>query len=225
MVISQLGQLLVGSLRLPIRTADHIGQIAVAMPEETSRLLQSGKVVVFANHPSFIETFVLWHLLDKLFTNHVWTVTDEHLFPKSWVKPLKCITVSRAKTRQGPHASVYAQQVNTRAAQQFDRVVNQPGIVVCYPEGARTCNTTRRIQLGSRQVGICQCSLLRRARTQGATLVPVWVDHGDCSSPQGFLYGYWKLLVRQPITLTFGEPYDGPVNPTGIANALLGCGQ
>lgn len=210
------------TLRAPLRLANKCGHIVFSLPTNTRSLLCSGKVVVFSNHPSFIETFVLWHVLDSLTRRNIWSIADERLLPDRWLEALQCITVSRDSSpqhRERVHAT------NLNAQQKVDDVLLHNDLVIFYPEGTRTCNARTHCCLNDRIVGRCRTGLLRRAQVNGASLVPVYVEHGECETPQGYGQGYVKLLRGETMRLTFGEPYTGPITPDGVAHALLTCGQ
>jgi 1-acyl-sn-glycerol-3-phosphate acyltransferase len=187
----------------------------------TQSALENGNVMVFANHPSLIETFVVRYVLDRVTSGSVWSMADENLFPRKWYAGFQCIPVSRVNDVAPRHA----RRVNAAACRFQDHLLTSKGIVVTYPEGTRTCKAARYHTLADRTVGECHCGLLERAVKKGATLIPLWIDFGNCRTPQGFLRGYGKLLVTQPMTLTFGEPYTGPITPAGIAQALLQAGM
>jgi 1-acyl-sn-glycerol-3-phosphate acyltransferase len=191
------------------------------MPATTQAALQQGNVMVFANHPSYIETFVLRLVLDRVVVSEVWSIADDKLFPSAWYESFRCIPVNRARAFDASHA----RRINMAALRKQDAVLAARGVVVMYPEGRRTCNAQSHIHRKDRRIGTCNSSLLERAQKKtGAALVPVWIDHGDCSAPQEFIRGYQKLFFGPRIKLTFGEPYTGSVTSTGITDALLTVG-
>jgi 1-acyl-sn-glycerol-3-phosphate acyltransferase len=202
----------------PVRLADKCSRIDVVIPEDTRAALQAGQVMVFANHPSLIETFVLRHVLDTVTTQPVWSIADEKLFPKTWFEGFQCIPVSRVVGRE-------ALRVNIAACRAQDAILNQKGIVSVYPEGTRTCKTTQRVIKNGREVGVCHNGFLERAQKKGAVLIPVWIEHGRCDTPQGFVTGYCKLFVGSKISLTFGQPLSTQPTPECLAEALLSAGS
>lgn len=179
---------------------------------------QSGGLVVFANHPSLIETIAMRYVLDTLHNGEVWSIADERLLPSAWYDSFQCIPVCRASQND-----VRAIEINERAKNISEEIISSGGCIVVYPEGTRTCKALHTVtnSSGTKQVGVCRDTFLKLAAALGVTLQPTWIEHGNCSTPQGFVKGYLKLLRGIPIVLRFGSNHTQPVTPESIAAALL----
>lgn len=207
-------------LLAPVQVAYLLGRIRIIIPESTQRVLQAGNVMVVSNHPSFIETFGMRVALETLSNSAVWSIAADDLFVPQWYEAFQCIAVSRA-------GDTSAKRTNVKAFRKQDAILTAGGMVVLYPEGTRTVNAREHVLANDgRRIGVCHTDSVKRAQEVGASIVPVWVDHGDCSAPQGFLQGYRKLFFSQPpMTLHFGEVYKGDGSQLSVAEAILAAGQ
>lgn len=218
----RLGRIVARLLWLSMWIAHKCNLIQVHINPQQHRAIQSGGLVVYANHPSMIETLSLRYVLDTLTDHEGWTVTDERVFPAAWHDALQCVPVCRLASVRD-----HARRINLQARKMITDILGHGGIIVVYPEGGRTCNAGRIISdaTGTRQVGACKVTFLKPAFVQGAALQPVWIEHGDCSTPQGFRQGYLKLLQGIPITIRFGQVYPETVSPETITSTLLAAAE
>jgi hypothetical protein len=182
--------------------------------------------LVFANHPSLIETIIVPALYWSIVPTgnkykQVWSVSDARLYPQCLHRGLRIIPVSRTTSRD-------SKQTNTRALFTIRRVLESGGTVFCTPEGGRTIKGEHFIKndFGDKVVRTCHDEILRLARLCGAELVPVWVDHGVITSTENYLSGLVKLLnpSKAPMVVTFGKPFHGEITPETIAEALIKTG-
>lgn len=187
--------------------------------------MRRGGVVLIVNHPSLIETLVLpslfwWQPRVGKPTWRPWSIADAKLFGKrgAWLYPgFHCVPV---------HRSACAAAENKRAMRRVLEILRSNGVVIVYPEGGRTCKGTVFHTDGSRVVRACDPSIVRIAQRVGATVIPVWVEHGRVTTPESFVYGFGKLL-RCPMTVTFGEAMHtrSPATTRDVADALLRAGR
>lgn len=194
-----------------------IGQWAIEKP------VARGNVLFIANHPSFIETIVLPALFwDRQWRGRrhevPWSIADKDFFGagNDWLYPgLRCIPVERGAIRSG--------RLNTTALRSITKTFRAGGSIILYPEGGRTCNGANIITTSGRQVRTCDSTVVRIAKRNGTTIIPIWVDHGPIDTPESLWYGLRKLLFRRKLTITFGRPVAFSDTPSSddVAYALL----
>jgi 1-acyl-sn-glycerol-3-phosphate acyltransferase len=212
------------SLLTPIWISKWFGRIQVQGHPPPRHTLSSGGTLFVANHPSLIETIALpallspWHW-NKKSAHQPYSVADSRLFGRhsEWLyEHFCCITVHRNEL-----SSTGKSWRTVRSC--LHKLTNQ-GRLIVYPEGGRTCKGNEWIHYKHRVVRSCNSTIVKLANHTHATIVPVWIDHGDCSTPQSLLRGYYKLFFQEKLVVTFGSPItfsSAEVTDIEVAQALL----
>jgi 1-acyl-sn-glycerol-3-phosphate acyltransferase len=176
------------------------------------------------NHPSLIETIALPAVLspwrwDKADTRLPYSVADSRLFGRhsGWLyEHFRCIPVHRHELSSA--------RKSWRTARTCLHILTTNGQLIVYPEGGRTCKGTQWHQQGQKMVRSCNPTIVKMAQRTNATIIPVWISHGDSTKPQSLLQGYYKLFFKKKLVITFGSPVTFSsleVTDLEVANALL----
>jgi len=219
-----IGSAVTYSLLTPIWISKWCGRIQVHGHIPPRQTLGGGGTLFVANHPSLIETIALPALLspwrcDKESVHQPYSVADSRLFGRhsEWLyEHFCCITVHRNEL-----SSTGKSWRTVRSC--LHKLTNQ-GRLIVYPEGGRTCKGNEWVRHGDRVVRSCNPTIVKLAKRTHATIIPVWIDHGDSSKPQSLLSGYCKLFFQEKLVVTFGSPVicSSPnVTDKEVAQALL----
>jgi 1-acyl-sn-glycerol-3-phosphate acyltransferase len=211
-------------LLTPIWISKWCGRIAVCGTIPSKQAVPSGGILFIANHPSLIETIALPALLSpwrwgKADTKLPYSVADSRLFGSQgqWLyEHFRCIAVHRHE-----HSSAGR---NWRTARTCLHILTIHGTLIVYPEGGRTCKGNEWTHREQRMVRACNPTIVKLAKRANATIIPVWISHGDCTKPQSMLQGYCKLFFQKKMVVTFGAPvtFSSPeISGLEVANALL----
>lgn len=169
------------------------------------RALGRGGIIIAANHPSLLETFliplVFWprFLFNSRF--YVWSTPDVALFPRGlkWMYVLlHCVTVDRNNPRQGV-AGV------KRVAELLESGRN----VVIHPEGGRTVKGKDFRRFGGRKVRRIRTLVPKIACRADAHILPTYVWMRRVNRPLSFWDGLVRLFSRNhtPIVISFARTY------------------
>lgn len=221
---SVAGSTITYGLLTPIWISRWCGRIVVhgTVPSK-QQLTQTGTLLI-VNHPSLIETITLPALLSpwqwsKASAKPPYSVADSRLFGRhsQWLyEHFRCITVHRNE--------LSSTEKSWRTARACLQVLTNQGVLIVYPEGGRTCKGDQWTQHGEKRVRTCNPTIVKMAKRAQATVIPVWISHGDCTQPQSLLHGYYKLMFRKKMIVTFGEPVtfsSSEITSVEVANALL----
>jgi 1-acyl-sn-glycerol-3-phosphate acyltransferase len=200
------------------------GRIKVHGCLPSQQQMSDGGVLIIANHPSLIETIVLpallspwrWNTTD---TKLPYSVADSQLFGRhsQWLyEYFRCIPVYRT--------TLNSTSKNWQTTRTCLRIFTRKGILIVYPEGGRTCKGQSWYYSKKRMVRTCNPTLVKIAQRTEATIIPVWISHGNCTKPRSLLYGYYKLFFKEKMVVTFGNPVTFPsseITNLEVANVLL----
>jgi len=212
-------------LLIPIWISKQCGRIEVHGNVPSSQQVVNTGILFIVNHPSLIETIALPALLSPWRWSNVktakqpYSLADSRLFGRhsEWLyEHFRCIAVHRHELSSAGKS--------WRTARTCLHILTNNGRLIVYPEGGRTYKGTQWHQYGQRMVRTCNPTIVRMAQHANATIVPVWISHGDCTKPQSLLQGYYKLFFQEKLIVTFGAPIlfsSSVVTGLEVANALL----
>jgi 1-acyl-sn-glycerol-3-phosphate acyltransferase len=211
-------------LLIPIWVSKWCGRIEVRGTIPSQRPAANEGILLIANHPSLVETIALPALLspwrwDIADTKLPYSVADSRLFGRhsEWLyEHFRCIAVHRHELSSAGKS--------LKTARTCMQILTKHGLLIVYPEGGRTSKGDQWHQHGPRKVRSCNPTLVKMAQRTNATIIPVWISHGDSTKPQSLLRGYCKLFFQEKMVVTFGSPvtFSSPeVTDLEVATALL----
>ncbi len=202
--------LMFGSILCPLfKTLEWMGAIRVRGRERAFREIRHGNVVIAANHPTLLETFLIPLMFTPrgLFNERyfVWSMPDKRLFGRLPVyNAWRCITVDRNRTRK-------AREHNKLADQKAGQMLREGYSIVVHPEGGRTSKGASLIERNGRSMRPVSVSPVKLAYRTGGRVLPIWVAVAD--GMQRDLPGFGRLFLRLlqpkywPIELRVGHAY------------------
>ena len=146
----------------------------------TMNFVRRGRVLIVANHPSLIETFliplVFWPWAMFRLRMFPWSLPDKNLFkgftPEHHER-LRCIRVGRDDTLESRKLNWSAMK---RVMEHFER----QQCFVAHLEGGRTSKQAERVSVGPNKMGkIKNAQVLKAAWKKGAWIVPLHVRMKD----------------------------------------------
>ena len=172
-----------------------------------------GRVLIVANHPSLIETFliplVFWPWAMLWLRMFPWSLPDKNLFkgltPEDHER-LRCIRVGRDDTPESRKLNWSAMK---RVMEQFDH----RQCFVAHLEGGRTSKQAEHVSVGPNRMGrIRNAQVLKAAWKKGAWIMPLHVGMTDAMKQDlpGFGESLRRLLLSPkcwPVRLEFRRPY------------------
>lgn len=180
-----------------------LGRIKIKGYARAIRLVAAGKVIIAANHPTMLETFLIPLLFVPLslvsLRFFVWSVPDRRLLTSGmrWLFWLgRCITIDRSD-----HS--YTKYTLRRLTE----ILRHKGVVVIHPEAGRTYKGEEFIISGDRAVRSFMSGVPALARSTGATILPMWVSGTDIVMSGNVTF---PRFTRSKIVLSFGTPYSPP---------------
>ena len=228
-IILAVGKKIVGSaaaygLLIPIWMSKWCGRVEVRGTIPSQQRIAGEGILLIANHPSLVETIALPALLspwrwDTADTKLPYSVADSRLFGRhsEWLYGhFRCIAVHRHELSSAGKS--------LKTARTCMQILTKHGMLIVYPEGGRTSKGDQWYQHGPRKVRSCNPTLVKIALRTKATIIPVWISHGDSSKSQSLLRGYCKLFFQEKMVVSFGSPvtFSSPeVTDIEVANALL----
>ena len=169
------------------------------------RAVRHGGVIIAANHPSLLETFliplVFW---PRFLFNHrfyVWSAPDIALFPTGlkWLYVLlHCVTLDRTNPRQ-----------SVAGVKQITELLQAGRTIVIHPEGGRTIKGDDFRRFGGRKVRRIRTLVPKIAERVGAHIMPAYVWMRRVDRPLSFWDGIVRLFRRDrtPIVISFARTY------------------
>ena len=177
-----------------------LGHIKIRGYARAIRLAWRGNIIIAANHPSMLETFLIPLLFFPLYLVSlrffVWSVPDRRLLPRRlrWLFWLgRCITVDRSDRSH-----------NANRVQKLAAILGNNGVVVIHPEAGRTSKGEKFIFRGDQRMRFFVSGVPALAQDTGATILPLWISGADIVLPVGSIVPH---LMRSKITLSFGTSY------------------
>jgi 1-acyl-sn-glycerol-3-phosphate acyltransferase len=175
--------------------------------------VRRGRVLIVANHPSLIETFliplVFWPWAMFRLRMFPWSLPDKNLFkgltPEHHER-LRCIRVGRDDTLESRKLNWSAMK---RVMEHFER----QQCFVAHLEGGRTSKQAEHVSVGPNKMGkIKNAQILKAAWKKGAWIMPLHVKMTDDMRRDlpGFGESLRRLLLSPkcwPIRLEFRRPY------------------
>lgn len=175
--------------------------------------VRRGRVLIVANHPSLIETFliplVFWPGAMFRLRMFVWSLPDKNLFkgftPQHHER-LRCIRVGRDDTLE-------SRKLNWSAMKRVMELFDRQQCFVAHLEGGRTAKQAGHVSVGPNRMGkIRNAQILKAAWKKGAWIMPVHVKMADAMKQDlpGFGESLRRLLFSPkcwPIRLEFRRPY------------------
>jgi hypothetical protein len=175
--------------------------------------MRRGRVLIVANHPSLIETFliplVFWPWAMFSLRMFPWSLPDKNLFKgftpehHEW---LRCIRVGRDDSLESRKLNWSAMK---RVMEHFDR----QQCFVAHLEGGRTSKQPDHVSVGPNRIGkIKNAQILKAAWKKDAWIMPLHVNMtGDMwQGLPGFGESLRRLLFSPkcwPVRLEFRRPY------------------
>lgn len=175
--------------------------------------LRHGRVLIVANHPSLIETFliplVFWPWAMFRLRMFPWSLPDKNLFkgftPEHHER-LRCIRVGRDDTLESRRLNWSAMK---RVMEHFER----QQCFVAHLEGGRTAKQVEQVSVEPNTMGrIRNAQILKAAWKKGAWVLPLHVGMTDAMKRDlpGFGESLRRLLLSPacwPVRLEFRRPY------------------
>src|SRR5260370_13530191 len=175
--------------------------------------VRRGRVLIVANHPSLIETFliplVFWPWALVRLRMFVWSLPDKNLFkgftPEHHER-LRCIRVGRDDTQESRRLNWSAMK---RVMEHFER----QQCFVAHLEGGRTSKQAEHVSVVPNNMGkIKNTHILKAAWKKGAWIMPLRIKMTDAMRRDlpGFGESLRRLLLSPkcwPIRLEFRHPY------------------
>lgn len=179
----------------------------------TISLVRRGRVLIVANHPSLIETFliplVFWPWAMFRLRMFPWSLPDKNLF-KGFTPEhhelLRCIRVGRDDTLE-------SRRLNWSAMKRVMELLERERCFVAHLEGGRTSKQAEHVLVGLNRMGkIKNAQVLKAAWKKRAWIVPLHVNMKDDMKWDlpGFGESLRRLLLSPkcwPIRLEFRRPY------------------
>lgn len=180
--------------------------------------MRRGRVLIVANHPSLIETFliplVFWPWAMVRLRMFPWSLPDKNLFKgftpahHEW---LRCIRVGRDDTLE-------SRRLNWSAMKRVMDLFERQQCFVAHLEGGRTAKQPDPVIVGPNRMGrIRNAQVLKAAWKKGAWILPLHVGMTDAMKRDlpGFGQSLRRLLTSPacwPVRLEFRRPYriEGP---------------
>lgn len=178
-----------------------LGRIKINGYGRALRLVARGKVIIAANHPSMLETFLIPLLFFPLYLVHlrffVWSVPDRRLLNPAlrwlfWFA--RCVTLDRSD-----------QNSKKPALYQLTEILEHNGIIVIHPEAGRTSKGEKFVTRGDRRMRVFISGVPSLAQSTHTTILPLWVSGTDSVLPIGMII---PRLMRSKIVFSFGMPYN-----------------
>ena len=175
--------------------------------------VRRGRVLIVANHPSLIETFliplVFWPWAMFRLRMFPWSLPDKNLF-KSFTpehhERLRCIRVGRDDTLE-------SRKLNWSAMKRVMELFERRQSFVAHLEGGRTSKQAEHASVGPNRMGkIRNGQILKAAAKKGAWIMPLHVKMTDAMKDDlpGFGESLRRLLLSPacwPVRLEFRRPY------------------
>ena len=175
--------------------------------------MRRGRVLIVANHPSLIETFliplVFWPWAMVRLRMFPWSLPDKNLF-KSFTpeqhERLRCIRVGRDDTLE-------SRKLNWSAMKRVMEQVERQQCFVAHLEGGRTSKQAEHVSVGPNVMGrIRNAQVLKAAWKKRAWIMPLHVRMTDAMKQDlpGFGESLRRLLLSPrcwPVRLEFRRPY------------------
>lgn len=179
----------------------------------TVNYMRRGRVLIVANHPSLIETFliplVFWPWAMFRLRMFPWSLPDKNLFkdftPEHHER-LRCIRVGRDGTLE-------SRRLNWSAMKRVMELFERKQCFVAHLEGGRTSKQAEQVSVGPNRMGkIRNAQVLKAAWKKGAWIMPLHVGMNDDMKRNlpGFGESLRRLLLSPkcwPIKLEFRRPY------------------
>lgn len=175
--------------------------------------VRRGRVLIVANHPSLIETFliplVFWPWAMFRLRMLLWSLPDKNLFKgftPAHHERLRCIRVGRDDTLESRKLNWSAMK---RVMEHFER----QQCFVAHLEGGRTSKQVEHVTVGLNKMGkIRNAQILEAAWKKGAWVMPLHVEMTGAMKQDlpGFRESLRRLLLSPtcwPIRLEFRRPY------------------
>lgn len=175
--------------------------------------VRRGRVLIVANHPSLIETFliplVFWPWAMFSLRMFPWSLPDKNLFqgftPEQHER-LRCIRVGRDDTLE-------SRKLNWSAMKRVMELFDRRQCFVAHLEGGRTPKQAEHVSVGPNRMGrIRNAQILKAAWKRRAWILPLHVGMTEAMSRDlpGFGESLRRLLFRPdcwPVRLEFRRPY------------------
>jgi 1-acyl-sn-glycerol-3-phosphate acyltransferase len=175
--------------------------------------VRRGRVLIVANHPSLIETFliplVFWPWAMVRLRMFAWSLPDKNLFkgftPEHHER-LRCIRVGRDDTQE-------SRRLNWSAMKRVMELFDRQQCFVAHLEGGRTSKQAEHVSVGLNKMGkIKNAQILKAAWKKGAWIMPLHVKMTDDMRQDlpGFGECLRRLLLSPkcwPISFEFRHPY------------------
>jgi 1-acyl-sn-glycerol-3-phosphate acyltransferase len=175
--------------------------------------VRRGRVLIVANHPSLIETFLIplvfypWAVFRlRMFP---WSLPDKNLFkgftPEDHER-LRCIRVGRDDTLE-------SRKLNWSAMKRVMALFERQQCFVAHLEGGRTAKQAEQVSVGPNRMGrIKDAQILKAAWKRRAWILPLHVGMTDAMKRDlpGFGESLRRLLLDPacwPVRLEFRRPY------------------
>lgn len=175
--------------------------------------VRRGRVLIVANHPSLIETFliplVFWPWAMFRLRMFVWSLPDKNLFKRltpEHHERLRCIRVGRDD-------SLESRKLNWSAMKRVMEYFEMRQCFVVHLEGGRTSKQAEHVSVGGNRMGrIRNAQILKAAWEKDAWIMPLHVGMTDAMTRDlpGFGESLRRLLTTPrcwPIRLEFRHPY------------------
>jgi hypothetical protein len=177
------------------------------------RYVGRGRVLIVANHPSLIETFliplVFWPWAMVRLRMFPWSLPDKNLFkgftPEDHER-MRCIRVGRDDTLE-------SRKLNWSAMKRVMELFDRQQCFVAHLEGGRTSKQAEHMAVGPNRMGrIRNGQILKAAWKKDAWIMPLHVNMTDAMKQDlpGFGKSLRRLLLRPacwPVRLEFRRPY------------------
>jgi len=177
------------------------------------RYVRRGRVLIVANHPSLIETFliplVFWPWAIFRLRMFLWSLPDKNLFkgltPEHHER-LRCIRVGRDDTLE-------SRKLNWSAMKRVMELFERQQCFVAHLEGGRTIKQAEHVSVGPNRMGkIKNAQIVKAAWKKGAWIMPLHIKMTDAMRHDlpGFGESLRRLLLSpkcRPIGLEFRRPY------------------
>ena len=177
------------------------------------RYVRRGRVLIVANHPSLIETFliplVFWPWAMVSLRMFPWSLPDKNLFrgltPEQHER-LRCIRVGRDDTLE-------SRRLNWSAMKRVMELFERRQCFVAHLEGGRTPKQPEHVTVGPNRMGrIRNAQVLKAAWKKRAWILPLHVGMTDGMTQDlpGFGVSLRRLLFSPkdwPVRLEFRRPY------------------
>lgn len=238
-VAKTFGRFILGPLYMNLR---HQGRLRIYGQAGLKTAMAQGPVIIVANHPSLIDTFLVAMVLFPQYLTSsrffVWSMPDEKFFERflnlrfrSIPRVLRCVSVDRDAGRN-------ASARKKAAMEQVVDILRNDHSIVWHVGGGRDCT-------GKAWEEIERAGVPRRIRknitshaarvalqVENCRIVPVYIHMPWADGPLGFGQCLWRLFNPRlpPVTLSFGTPYtvtqplDNLAEQERMKTAILNAG-